>query len=291
MASVSRAQYFDTLHLYYPIGNNDLNVGQKAILDSVVHTVETYVLIYSSADYLGSEKSNRLLADRRAKSVRQYLLAKGFPPERIRECSGLGQINTVALTPSEHGNSRNRRTDIFIKRNTPGTTVAKTIATGKKDTAGILHNTATPNAKNELARKTDSAKITFINLDTLKEQDAVALRNLNFYPGMAILLPDAHSELENLYHILDANPGLRIRLEGHVCCCIYPDGYFENTDCWALSVSRARAIYRHLTDRGIAPERLGYTGFGRTQPLFQDDEYNNAHAVANRRVVVRIIGR
>jgi flagellar motor protein MotB len=69
---------------------------------------------------------------------------------------------------------------------------------------------------------------------------------------------------------------------------VYPDGFFNNTPTWGLSVDRAFKVYKHLVDRGIAPERMQYEGFGRTKPI-RDNEKTSEEGQVNRRVEIRIL--
>lgn len=264
------AQYFDTLHLQYGIGVHTLAPLQMQALDSLVRNHGgKKLLIYSYADYLGSEKPNQHLSDRRAFAVRAYLLEKGMEASRIMECTGLGQ---QPGSGNSQGDPRSRRTDIFIRRDPSPATRAPLV----------------PAAPGAPAASDTPVNITRIDLDRLKVGDALRMDNIIFYLGRPDILPSSYPELDNLYQTLHTHPGLKIRLEGHVCCCIYPDGFVEGTPTWNLSVDRALTVYRYLIGKGIAPERLQYQGFGRTRPI-RDNERTAEEGAINRRVEVRIL--
>jgi len=271
--TTARAQYFDTLQLHYAIGASWPDAAGQQALDSVArHLGSRKLLIYSYADYLGSERQNQHLSDARAEKVKQYLLKAGMAPGQIMECTGLGQI------PGQGGSSgdpESRRTDVFIRRDAAG---------AKKLPQPVMQQ------KQPAGRRTipDSSRITPIIIDSLKVNETLRLNNIEFYPGSEQVLPSGYSELENLYNVLYDNPRLKIRLEGHVCCCVYPDGFFENTPTWGLSVARARVVYQHLVNRGIDAGRMEYKGFGRTRPI-RDHERTVEEGQVNRRVEVRIL--
>lgn len=262
-----RAQYFDTLHIRYDIGRAMPSAEGTALLDSLANNAgDRKLLIYSYADYLGSEGPNQHLSDRRAAAVKDYLLTRGILPQQIMACTGLGQLPGQGGTTGDPGS---RRTDIFIRKKGP---VKKT----------------SPDAPGPAAK--DTSRITYINLDTLQENDAVPLNNIGFEPGLSIIRPVSYGELENLFRVMRDHPRLKIRLEGHICCCIYPDGYLDNTPGWMLSLDRARVVYQFLLQKGIAASRMQYKGLGHTRPIY-NHERSEKEAQANRRVEVRILAK
>jgi outer membrane protein OmpA-like peptidoglycan-associated protein len=276
----ARAQYFDTLHIRYAIGEAVLQREDLELLDSLAHAAgDRKLLIYSYADYLGSEKANQHLSDNRARTVKDYLLQQGIKPEQVMECTGLGRI---AGSGGTAGNPLNRRTDIFIRKNKEAVATAAVAAPVVAEA---------PQKRREYFTEDGSpARVTKIDIDNLNLNDALRLQNISFVPGQAIVRPVSYPEMENLYNVMYDNPTLKIRLEGHVCCCIYPDGYFEDTPTWALSVQRAYVVYKHLTDRGIDPGRMQYKGFGRTRPIMEN-ETTSEEGQINRRVEVRILAK
>ncbi|WP_118974104.1 OmpA family protein [Taibaiella koreensis] len=275
------AQYFDTLHIHYAIGAQAPDAASRLLLDSLAgHHNGRLLLIYSYADYLGSERANQHLSVERAGRIKAYLLEKGVPKEQIGECTGLGQLPGSG---GREGNPDHRRSDIFVRRIKPVAGAsdpprAMPLAGKIKEKQGIVipaEAEATP-------------KFSAIDLSRVNVNDVIRLQHIGFYPGRPDVLPRSYAEVEHLYQVLSDNPRLKVRLEGHVCCCVYPDGYFEDTPTWQLSVQRAYAIYRHLVDRGIDSTRLSYQGFGRTRPI-KDQERTSAEGQVNRRVEVRIL--
>ena len=268
-----KAQYFDTISIHYTIG--DATIDQKAAktLDSLLTFAgERKLLIYSYADYLGTEKPNYHLSEARAIGVKKYLLSKGLAEEQILQCTGLGQLATNQKG-NTGGDYQSRRSDIFIRREKP---------------LPQQHKTGTHNLENQsLPKPSSGVKITD-DLLALEVDQTLRMDNIGFYPGRATVLPSAYQDLDDLYNTLADNPTLKVCLEGHVCCCVYPDGFFEDTPTWSLSVERALTIYRHLIKRGIAKERLQYKGFGRTKPI-RDKEQTSAEGQINRRVEVRVL--
>ncbi len=77
------------------------------------------------------------------------------------------------------------------------------------------------------------------------------------------LRDDARASLDAKIAILNANPGLRIRVAGH-CDERGSDEYNI-----ALGRRRAEAAKRYLTDRGIDASRIETSSFGRERPAVQ----------------------
>lgn len=278
-----RAQYFDTLHIHYNIGVAVLQQKDKVLLDSIARYNDgRKMLIYSYADYLGSERPNQHLSENRANVIKTYLLEKGVTPELIMECTGLGK---VPGSGGSEGDMTNRRTDIFIRRKE----ISKP-AVALEKTKPVKKIPVTPREKALVppAQDQEPPKVTTINLDKLNVNETLNLENIFFYPGRSDILTSSYPELDNLYNVMYDHPKLKIKLEGHVCCCIYPDGFFKDTPTWGLSVDRARRVYEHLINRGIAADRMQYEGFGRTRPI-REHERTVEEGQINRRVEIRIL--
>jgi outer membrane protein OmpA-like peptidoglycan-associated protein len=72
------------------------------------------VSIVGHTDSTGSAAINNPLSVDRAQSVRDYLVARGFPATRI-ETSGRGDREPLADNATEAGRARNRRVEIFLR--------------------------------------------------------------------------------------------------------------------------------------------------------------------------------
>lgn len=75
---------------------------------------DTAVHIFGHTDSLGSEQYNQLLSERRASSVRNYLVSRGVQARRARQ-QGFGETMPVADNNTDVGRERNRRVEIYLK--------------------------------------------------------------------------------------------------------------------------------------------------------------------------------
>ena len=102
---------------------------------------------------------------------------------------------------------------------------------------------------------------------------------LSFTRKSATIRPGAQPKLKQLLETLEANPELRITLEGHSSA----DGSAEFNQ--SLSEKRAETVKTWLVKKGIAADRIQTRGLGVSQPAVPgDDEKSRA---TNRRVEVK----
>ncbi len=88
-----------------------------SILDSIANWIlanpSMVVEIAGHTDNIGSAEYNLKLSQRRAEAVRQYLINKGVPPERIY-ARGYGETQPIADNSTEEGRAKNRRVELRI---------------------------------------------------------------------------------------------------------------------------------------------------------------------------------
>lgn len=77
------------------------------------------LLIEGHTDSRGSESYNDQLSERRAESVKNFLVNQGVPPDRI-QVRGMGENRPVASNATAEGRANNRRVEIVVERNVAG---------------------------------------------------------------------------------------------------------------------------------------------------------------------------
>ena len=89
----------------------------KAALDQVAAGIKglklEVVIAVGNTDSVGTDAYNLALGQRRAESVKAYLVSKGVPADRIYTESK-GKSNPVATNATAEGRSLNRRVDIEV---------------------------------------------------------------------------------------------------------------------------------------------------------------------------------
>ncbi|MFZ2754023.1 MAG: OmpA family protein [Lysobacteraceae bacterium] len=130
-----------------------------------------------------------------------------------------------------------------------------------------------------LQREGMKQSVGFLDASAMKKAiDAhgrVAL-HINFDVDKATLRPDAQPLLEEINKMLNADPALKLSIEGHT------DNNGTATHNQELSTARARSVLGALIGLGIDPSRLQSRGFGQGQPIA--DNGSEAGRTKNRRV-------
>lgn len=117
-------------------------------------------------------------------------------------------------------------------------------------------------------------------LNPLEVDDKIELQPIYFQQSKAIILESSYPELERLATILQENPKMEIRIEGHT------DNLGKAEDLLQLSEGRSNAIRDFLVGKGISKNRIQTIGFGPKFPL--SDNSSDELRAKNRRVEIRI---
>ena len=103
-------------------GKTDLLPLSKKELDKLVKLLEENpemnVDIIGHTDSLGDEKTNKILSEKRADAVADYLAEKGISRKRIKS-KGYGESYPLASNATSAGRSKNRRIEIIVSRPIP----------------------------------------------------------------------------------------------------------------------------------------------------------------------------
>jgi outer membrane protein OmpA-like peptidoglycan-associated protein len=106
----------DTL---FATGKSELKSGAAANLDRLGDFLAEYpnrtASIEGFTDSMGSEDSNQMLSERRADSVKRYLVGRGVQSERLSS-TGRGENSPVADNESTAGRQQNRRVEVIISQ-------------------------------------------------------------------------------------------------------------------------------------------------------------------------------
>ncbi|MEQ5834723.1 OmpA family protein [Marinobacter sp. NFXS9] len=105
-------------------GNITFDVDQSSIRSSFTDVLESVSLVLEEydetiiqidgyTDSTGSASYNQLLSERRASSVRDFLLNQGIASKRTR-ATGHGENSPIASNSSESGRAQNRRVELTL---------------------------------------------------------------------------------------------------------------------------------------------------------------------------------
>lgn len=263
-------QHYDSIPIYYDIGKFILTNKQENKLSSFIKTLDTSLVykvkIVSSTDYLGSIKSNFILANKRAKEIKKVFHITNSSLFSNIETVNKGEISEFEKEKKDKiiGNVKNRKTTILFIIDDE-----KKIISEKKI---YIYNPKKQEFELEIGKK-------FI------------LKKLIFNRGTAIMQQRSKSSLLGLLRFLKENPKVEIEIQGHLCCNAgkyqpekskikpYPKSN--------LSSKRAKFVYKYLVKNRIRSKRLTYNGYGFQFPLYYPEKTQTDKSL-NKRVEILI---
>ncbi len=291
-------KYQTTIH--FNSAKSDITKNEKKKLDSVVNKA-AYIRPYSidiiaHTDKQGKENYNINLSERRAISIKNYLICNGIIKEKI-SFKYFGESKPLVQEVDSKNRRLNRRGVVklfklqkYVKINgivtdeqgnlIPRANIEVKSIDSKNyylgDNKGNFKAyaplgrdiTITATAKDffyktiKIKRKKiiNSKKIRII-IPKVKKGEKFIAKNLLFYGSRCNLRPTSFDELKHIESAIKLNNTLCFEIAGHINGPFLPrskKGSFE----YELSVSRALAIYDSLKSYGISKDRLLAKGYG-----------------------------
>ena len=116
-AGVSQSKITLQADTLYDFNKSDLKPEGKATLNKIAADLSKIklevIIAVGNTDSVGTDAYNMALGQRRAQSVKAYLVSKGVDGSRIYTESK-GKSNPVASNATAEGRAKNRRTDIEV---------------------------------------------------------------------------------------------------------------------------------------------------------------------------------
>ncbi|MCK9514480.1 MAG: OmpA family protein [Ottowia sp.] len=102
---------------FFDFDKSNLKPEGRASLDELVSKIQDInlevVVAVGHTDSVGTEQYNQGLSERRAESVKQYLVSKGIEASRIYT-EGKGELQPIATNQTAAGRAQNRRVEIEV---------------------------------------------------------------------------------------------------------------------------------------------------------------------------------
>lgn len=118
----------------------------------------------------------------------------------------------------------------------------------------------------ERARQDSIARANAAASEAMNSMRSALTAVVHFNFDRSDILPEAQATLDAKLPVLQANPNVRIRIEGHA------DERGSDEYNMALGMRRATAAKRYLTDKGIDAGRIDVASFGEERPVCQQSE-------------------
>jgi outer membrane protein OmpA-like peptidoglycan-associated protein len=273
LINIAFAQTYTEIYpVYFETDKSEI---QAVILPKLTVAVSDTITIEAHCDSRGSNRYNTVLALKRAEAVKTELKnVNKFPDGFNIQVRAFGEEKPKGDNRTEAGRKSNRRVDIIVRRQPSEKMKAEEIVLAKpnSDTAKTL---TSQNLNEELQRSISTGQ-------------NIRIKNLNFKPGLDIIVPQSEPVLYELLKLMKDNPNLEIELQGYVCCTeTGSDGANFRTGSEYLSRDRAKAVFDFLVSKGIDEKRLEYEGYGGSNKIV-NPEITSADQDANRRVEIRV---
>jgi outer membrane protein OmpA-like peptidoglycan-associated protein len=162
----------------------------------------------------------------------------------------------------------------IVYEDSPGT-----ITANKADTWYWLQNSGSYYYQTLLTVKSMQQEVTADAssiADELSKSGHIALYGIHFETAKATILPKSETALAEVAKMLQQNPDVKVRIEGHT------DNVGSAAANQTLSEKRAQAVVAWLTSHGIEGSRLQAKGWGASKPV--DDNATEDGRAKNRRV-------
>ena len=126
-------------------------------------------------------------------------------------------------------------------------------------------------------------KVSGLGYNKITKGQIITIENLYFHSDKTEVLEESHEELNRIFEFLTRNRGVVVEIGGHTNT-VPPKEY-----CMKLSKERAKAVADYLLEKGIAKHRIKYRGYGKTNPIVEDDKYDMEARQKNQRVEIKIL--
>ncbi len=107
-------------NVYFETGKPDLTQASYIELNQLFDFMKIHknaiIEIAGHTDNVGEDEANLVLSQKRAESVRNFLISKGIDKTRV-SAKGYGETQAVATNETPEGRQSNRRTEVRILKN------------------------------------------------------------------------------------------------------------------------------------------------------------------------------
>ncbi len=245
-------------NIRFKFDQDKLTEESKLILDRVANVLKKFpnekIEILGHTDNIGDDLYNMNLSERRAISVKNYLISKGVNGENLYT-AGCGERKPIATNETPAGRAINRRIEFSIYD-------------GK--TSGCTQF-ETPSERNGAQLE-----------KAIQNNDQFTLEGVFFNHDSDVLTTDSKETLLNAVEILKNHPDVNIEIHGHTDNNGDAD-YNKN-----LSLRRAISVKNFLISKGIAADRMTAFGHGEEMPI--DDNNTTYGRARNRRIEFKLNG-
>ncbi len=145
----------------------------------------------------------------------------------------------------------------------------------------LIEGTVSFDTLNVVQKLQDDSFLLTIAMDSLREEKAITLNNINFENNSFALSSSSFEELNRLISLLNDNPTIKIEISAHT------DNKGSSFYNKILSDKRAQSVVNYLVENQIPLRRMVPKGYGFSKPLVPNTSDKNR--AINRRVEFKVI--
>ncbi|MBI1933584.1 MAG: OmpA family protein [Ignavibacteriales bacterium] len=249
--------------VFFKFDSDVLTQESEKTLLHVVDILKQYpnanVEIQGHTDSLGNNLYNEFLSEKRAKSVKKFLVKNGINESRLSTI-GYGESKPIEDNGTAYGRAVNRRIEFKISNSDKIQIQSSKPAKVNLDQFGTLE-------EKEIAK-------------SIEMGEKLVFTNVHFKTNSDVITNDSKKILDNAANVLSKMPNVNIEIQGHTDS----DGNDQYNQ--VLSEKRAISVKNYLVQKGISVDRLTTAGFGETQPI--SDNSTPEGKAKNRRIEFQI---
>lgn len=262
--AVVKKESFILENVKFKFDKDVLTKEAELILQNVARVMNKYpdvkFEILGHTDNWGSDQYNLDLSERRAISVKNYLVKHGVEETRLFT-AGCGERKPIVGNDTEEGRAINRRIEFSIYDG------VFTVCSLTEENETIQKESERPTFENDAEQNI---------ADKLVDGENLSFTNVRFKVNSDELTEPSKEILDNVVSVLKKISDLNLEVEGHTDS----DGAESyNQD---LSERRAHSVKNYLVQNGIDAMRLTTKGFGESNPVVQNNSSENK--ALNRRI-------
>ena len=217
--------------------NPDLNY----LLDALQKNTDLKIEIGGHTDKSGKAATNKMLSEKRARWVHDYLVKNGVSREQLT-FKGYGHYKPAYTNRTKDGRAANRRIEI------------KLLSKNRGNQSLLVDESPADSSSNEQQYKLE-------NLPTSEIGACIILDEVTFEPGKSAITDSNSKQLENVVYLMNKYSTIKLEIGGYTDKSGIPE---KNL---LISQDRARAVFDFFISKGVEKERLTHVGYGDAKPI------------------------
>lgn len=266
--AIIKRESFVLENVRFKFDEDVLTSESEIILRNVARVLNKYpeekIEILGHTDNWGTDEYNLDLSERRAKSVKQFLVAQDIDSTRLFT-AGCGERNPIADNSTSQGRAINRRIEFSIYDGV--SSKCPKVDEIELDDSSLDGKLDNDEQKRIAAKLLQGGQLTFTNVRFKFDSDE--------------LTDNSKKILDNVASVLNKLTDLKLEIQGHT------DSKGSRTYNQNLSERRANSVKNFLINKGISSERLSSVGFGESNPVSTNN--TDEGRAKNRRIEFRKI--